>query len=47
MNLKEEAIKLHRDNRGKLMVKTKVDVKNDHDLALAYSPGVAEPCLGD
>lgn len=45
MNLKQEALKLHKDNRGKLMVKSKVKVENEKDLALAYSPGVAEPCL--
>ncbi|ADQ14617.1 NAD(P)-dependent malic enzyme [Halanaerobium hydrogeniformans] len=45
MNLKEEALKLHKDNQGKLMVKTKVAVNDEHDLSLAYSPGVAEPCL--
>jgi len=44
MNLKEEALKLHKENQGKLMVKTKVQVKDEHDLSLAYSPGVAEPC---
>lgn len=44
MNLKEEALKLHRENQGKLMVKTKVQVRNERDLSLAYSPGVAEPC---
>ncbi len=44
MNLKEEALKLHKDNQGKLMVHAKVEVKNEHDLSLAYSPGVAEPC---
>ncbi|ADQ13669.1 NAD(P)-dependent malic enzyme [Halanaerobium hydrogeniformans] len=45
MNLKEEALKLHKDNLGKLMIKSKVEVKDEHDLSLAYSPGVAEPCL--
>ncbi|MFW6386972.1 MAG: NAD(P)-dependent malic enzyme, partial [Bacillota bacterium] len=45
MNLKEEALKLHRDNRGKLKVESKVKVGDEHDLSLAYSPGVAEPCL--
>jgi len=45
MNLKEEALKMHKDNQGKLMVKTKVAVNDEHDLSLAYSPGVAEPCL--
>ncbi|MFN2339771.1 MAG: NADP-dependent malic enzyme [Halanaerobium sp.] len=45
MNLNEEALKMHKDNQGKLMVKTKVAVKDEHDLSLAYSPGVAAPCL--
>jgi len=45
MNLKEEALILHKKNQGKLMVKTKVRIENEHDLSLAYSPGVAEPCL--
>lgn len=45
MGLKEDALKLHKDNRGKLEVKSKVEVKDAHDLSLAYSPGVAEPCL--
>ncbi|MFW5718605.1 MAG: NAD(P)-dependent malic enzyme [Halanaerobium sp.] len=45
MNLNEEALKLHQDNQGKLKVESKVQVKNEHDLSLAYSPGVAAPCL--
>ncbi len=45
MNLNEEALKMHKDNHGKLMVKTKVAVNDEHDLSLAYSPGVAAPCL--
>src|SRR6056297_1794069 len=45
MNLKEEALKMHKDYQGKLMVKTKVAVNDEHDLSLAYSPGVAAPCL--
>jgi malate dehydrogenase (oxaloacetate-decarboxylating) len=44
MNLKEEALKLHRDNAGKISVISKVPVKNAEDLSLAYTPGVAEPC---
>ena len=42
--IKKEALELHRKNQGKLMVKTKVPARNEHDLSLAYSPGVAEPC---
>ncbi|MDR3585712.1 MAG: malic enzyme-like NAD(P)-binding protein [Desulfosporosinus sp.] len=45
MSLREEALKLHVDNKGKLAVVSKVPVRNSYDLSLAYSPGVAEPCL--
>jgi malate dehydrogenase (oxaloacetate-decarboxylating) len=44
MGLREEALEMHRVNRGKIAVVSKVNVKNAHDLSLAYSPGVAEPC---
>ncbi|MEH7479597.1 malic enzyme-like NAD(P)-binding protein [Neobacillus drentensis] len=44
MTLREEALHMHRINKGKLESKSKVLVRNAHDLSLAYSPGVAEPC---
>ena len=44
MTLRDEALKLHLDNNGKLEVHSKVALKDGHDLALAYTPGVAEPC---
>lgn len=44
MAYKEEALKFHEEKRGKLEVAAKVEVNNAHDLALAYTPGVAEPC---
>lgn len=44
MDLREEALQMHREKRGKISIESKVSVKNNHDLALAYSPGVAEPC---
>ncbi|MGE8206331.1 NAD(P)-dependent malic enzyme [Heyndrickxia sp. NPDC080065] len=44
MTLREEALHMHRINKGKLESKSKVEVKNAKDLSLAYSPGVAEPC---
>ncbi len=44
MNLKEEALKLHRANRGKLATQSKVSVKSKHDLSLVYTPGVADVC---
>jgi malate dehydrogenase (oxaloacetate-decarboxylating) len=43
--LREDSLALHRDNVGKLEVHSKVLVRNSRDLSLAYSPGVAEPCL--
>jgi|SRR5690554_2109797 len=44
MTLKEDALKLHRDLKGKLSVNSKVEIKNKDMLSLAYTPGVAEPC---
>ena len=44
MDIKEQALALHREKRGKLTVTPTVEVKNSADLALAYTPGVAEPC---
>jgi|TARA_Y100000310_G_scaffold345431_1_gene464953 malate dehydrogenase (oxaloacetate-decarboxylating) len=44
MNLKEDALKLHKENKGKLGVKSKVEVKTKKDLSLVYTPGVAEVC---
>lgn len=41
----EDAIKMHRDNQGKISVISKIEVNNKEDLSLAYSPGVAAPCL--
>jgi malate dehydrogenase (oxaloacetate-decarboxylating) len=42
--MKKEALKLHLDKNGKISVVSKVPVKDEWDLSLAYSPGVAEPC---
>lgn len=44
-NLREEALKLHKDNQGKVEIRVKVPARDADDLTLAYSPGVAEPCL--
>ncbi|NSJ92572.1 NAD-dependent malic enzyme, partial [Coprococcus sp. MSK.21.13] len=45
MDVKEMALKLHSEKKGKLEVVGKISVKNRKDLALAYTPGVAEPCM--
>jgi malate dehydrogenase (oxaloacetate-decarboxylating) len=44
MDIYKEALLLHKDKQGKIDVVTKVKTENEHDLALAYSPGVAQPC---
>lgn len=44
MDIYKESLLLHKDKQGKIEVVTKVKTENDHDLALAYSPGVAQPC---
>src|SRR5690554_4233079 len=43
-NLKEDALHIHKVNKGKLATHSKVPILNERDLSLAYSPGVAEPC---
>ncbi len=44
MNINEEALKLHLENKGKIEVVGKTKIKNMHDLAVVYTPGVAAPC---
>ena len=45
MSIQEESLKMHKENKGKLEVIGKIKVRNKHDLAVAYTPGVAQPCL--
>lgn len=40
-DLDKAAIKLHRDNSGKIRIESTVPVKNKKDLSLAYTPGIA------
>ena len=40
-----DTLKMHKENQGKLSVHSKVPLRNAEDLSLAYSPGVAEPCM--
>lgn len=44
MGLKEDALRLHREARGKIEVCSKVPLNGPADLSLAYTPGVAEAC---
>ena len=45
MSIQQEALKIHGEWRGKIEVISTVSVRNREDLSLAYTPGVAEPCL--
>ena len=45
MDTKERALLAHEQWRGKLEVKTKCRIASAEDLTIAYTPGVAEPCL--
>lgn len=44
MSLRDDALHMHKQNKGKLAVSSKVEIKDKEALSLAYSPGVAEPC---
>ena len=45
MNYAEESLRLHGEWNGKIEVISRVPVKTKEDLSLAYTPGVAQPCL--
>jgi len=45
MNYYEESLKLHEKYKGKLKVEAKVPCETAADLSIAYTPGVAQPCL--
>ena len=45
MDYAKESLRLHGEWKGKIEVVSKVPVKTKTDLSLAYTPGVAEPCL--
>ena len=45
MNIREESLKKHYDWQGKIEVVTRCPIETREDLSLAYTPGVAEPCL--
>ena len=45
MNYEDRAMKLHEEVRGKLEIRSRVSLKDRENLALAYTPGVAAPCL--
>ena len=45
MDQKERALQAHRDWKGKIEVISRCKVENADDLSIAYTPGVAQPCL--
>ena len=45
MNYAEEALRLHGERQGKIEVISRVPVTNKDELSVAYTPGVAQPCL--
>lgn len=44
MNYFEESLKQHQIAKGKISITSKMPLKNQDDLSIAYTPGVAEPC---
>ena len=44
MSIYDDALEMHEKYTGKISVISKIQVNSQHDLAMAYSPGVAEPC---
>lgn len=45
MNIKEESLEKHYEWKGKIEVVSRTKVEDSKDLSLAYTPGVAEPCM--
>ena len=45
MDYAKESLRLHGEWKGKIEVVSKVPVQTKDDLSLAYTPGVAQPCL--
>ena len=45
MTIAERSLALHYEKKGKIEVVSTVPVETAEDLSLAYTPGVAQPCL--
>ncbi len=45
MDIKQESLQAHYDWKGKIEVISRAKVNDRHDLSVAYTPGVAQPCL--
>ena len=44
-NVNNASLQLHQESQGKIEIMSKVPLRTQRDLTLAYSPGVAAPCL--
>lgn len=44
MDYNQEALRVHKENVGKMEIKSKVPLITKDDLSIGYTPGVAEPC---
>lgn len=44
MTINEKSLELHKEWKGKISTESKIKINTREDLALAYTPGVAEPC---
>ena len=45
MDIRKESLKKHYEWNGKIEVVSRCEINDKNDLSLAYTPGVAEPCL--
>lgn len=45
MSVMEKAVQMHKEYQGKVAIHSKVPMRDAYDLSLAYSPGVAQPCI--
>ena len=45
MDIRQQSLKKHYEWQGKIEVVSRVKVNDRQDLSLAYTPGVAEPCM--
>ncbi len=45
MDYFQESLRLHRTNKGKISIDSKIPLSTADDLSLAYTPGVAQPCV--
>ena len=44
MDYSKLSLEMHEKSKGKIEIVSKVKLENSHDLSIAYTPGVAEPC---